>query len=125
MTLGATFFRVPIVRVLPGMASLYETIGLPVNVRGLEFFGLSHQWMNEGGRMRLVVRGEISNITDGTRPVPEIIFAMLDGNGHEFFQWTQKPKIKSLDAFSKTRFRAQIPAPADRVHRVKIRFAKP
>ena len=125
ISLSATLFRVSIVRALPGMAGLYETVGLPVNVRGLEFFGISHQWMNEGERMRLVVRGEISNITNASKPVPEIIFAMLDGSGHEFFQWTERPQTRELKGFAKLRFRAQIPAPANRVHQVKIRFAKP
>ena len=121
---GATLFRVPIVKALPGMAGIYETVGLPVNIRGLEFYGLSHQWMNDHGRMRLVVRGEIGNITDSQKPVPEIVFAMMDGSGHEFFQWTERPRTRRLPAYSKIRFRAQIPAPADRVHKVKIHFAK-
>jgi predicted Zn finger-like uncharacterized protein len=121
---GATLFRVPIVKALPGMAELYAKVGLPVNIRGLEFYGLSHQWVNKGGRMRLVVRGEIANITDDAVPIPEIVFAMVDSSGLEFFQWTERTITKQLKPGAKTRFRAQIPAPADRVQQLKIRFAK-
>jgi predicted Zn finger-like uncharacterized protein len=124
LVMGTTFLRVPIVKALPGMAGLYEKMGYNVNIRGLEFYGLSHQWMEKDGRMRLVVRGEIANITDDAVPVPEIIFAMLDGSGHEFFQWTERMKIKQLAPNTRARFRAQIPAPADRVRQLKIRFAK-
>lgn len=124
LVMGTTFLRVPIVKALPGMAGLYKKMGYSVNIRGLEFYGLSHQWMEKDGRMRLVVRGEIANITDDAVPVPEIIFAMLDGSGHEFFQWTERMKIKQLAPNSRARFRAQIPAPVDRVRQLKIRFAK-
>lgn len=124
IVLGATFFRVSIVRALPGMAGLYQTVGLPVNVRGLEFARLSHQWENTGPRMRLIVRGEIINITDDTILVPEIIFVMVDGSGLEFFQWTERAGPNPLLPKARTRFRAQIPAPVDRVRQLKIRFAK-
>ncbi len=120
---AATAFRVPIVKALPGMAGLYEKAGYPVNIRGLEFLGLNHQWMDQGGRMRLVVRGEIVNITDETMPVPQILFSMIDKSGLEFFQWTEKAGPAMLQPKARTRFRAQIPAPADRVRQLKIRFA--
>ncbi len=120
---AATTFRVPIVKALPGMAGIYEKAGYPVNIRGLEFLGLNHQWMDQGGRMRLVVRGEIVNITDEAMPVPQILFSMLDKSGLEFFQWTEKAGPSLLQPRARTRFRAQIPAPADRVRQLKIRFA--
>ena len=120
---AATTFRVPIVKALPGMAGLYEKAGYPVNIRGLEFLGLSHQWMDQGGRMRLVVRGEIVNITNEAMPVPQILFSMLDKSGLEFFQWTEKAGPALLQPKARTRFRAQIPAPAERVRQLKIRFA--
>jgi hypothetical protein len=121
---SAVLFRVSISKALPGMADVYESVGLPVNVRGLEFNRLSHQWENKGGLMRLIVRGEIVNITDDPVAMPEIVFAMLDSNGLEFFQWTELPETRQLSPRGSTRFRAQIPAPADRVRQLKIRFAK-
>ena len=108
---AATTFRVPIVKALPGMAGLYEKAGYPVNIRGLEFIGLNHQWMDQGGRMRLIVRGEIVNITNDAMPVPQILFSMLDKSGLEFFQWTEKAGPALLQPKARTRFRAQIPAP--------------
>ncbi len=120
---AATTLRVPIVKALPGMAGIYEKAGYPVNIRGLEFLGLNHQWMDQGGRMRLIVRGEIVNITNEAMPVPQILFSMLDKSGLEFFQWTQKAGRAMLQPKARTRFRAQIPAPADRVRQLKIRFA--
>ncbi len=121
---AASLFRVSIVKALPGMAAVYETIGYRVNIRGLEFNGLSHQWVDKGDRMHLVVRGEIVNITGDPVKIPEVVFTMLDGSGLEFFQWTERPKVRQLAPGARTRFRAQIPAPANRVHQLKIRFAK-
>ena len=120
---GATLFRVPIVKALPGMAGLYDKVGLPVNVRGLEFAGLNHQWMNKNGRAKLIVRGEILNITDEPMPVPQILFSMIDKSGLEFFQWTERAGPTTLQPKARARFRASIPAPADRVRQLKIRFA--
>ncbi|MCP4933778.1 MAG: hypothetical protein GY927_06120 [bacterium] len=119
---GAATFRIPIVKAVPGMAGIYEKAGYPVNIRGLEFLGLNHQWMDQGGRIRLVVRGEIVNITNETMPVPQIRFSMIDKSGLEFFQWTKKTSLALLQPKARTRFRAQIPAPADRVRQLKIRF---
>lgn len=124
LIIGTTLLRVPIVKALPGMAGLYQKVGYSVNIRGLEFHGMTHQWINKGGRVRLVVRGEIANVTGSAVPVPEIIFVMLDSSGHEFFQWTERMKISQLAANTRARFFAQIPAPADRVRQLKIRFAK-
>jgi hypothetical protein len=106
------------------MADLYALVGLPVNVRGLDFAGLSQQWTEQDGRPRLVVRGEIRNVTDIERPLPELVFAMHDASGMEFFQWVEKVEAKSLPPRSGVRFRAQIPAPPDRARQLHIRFAK-
>lgn len=126
LTLGSfgVMLREPISRAVPGMADLYTALGLPVNVRGLAFYGLSHQWQEEDGRLRLVVRGEIINITDRERTLPELVFAMHDGTGMEFFQWMERIEGKTLPPYGRTRFRAQIPAPPERVRRLHIRFAK-
>jgi predicted Zn finger-like uncharacterized protein len=116
--------REAISRHIPGMADLYAAIGLPVNIRGLDFIGLSQQWTEQDGRLRLVVRGEIVNITDEERPLPELVFAMYDASGMEFFQWMERIDAQSLPPHGNTRFRAQIPAPPDRVRQLHIRFAK-
>ena len=121
---GAAMFRVPISQAIPGMAGLYEKVGLPVNIRGLEFHGISHQWINEAGQAKLVVRGEIVNITGKEVAVPEMVFIIVDHKGLAFFQWTEQAMVDRLKTGARVRFRVQIPAPADRVRQVKIRFAR-
>ena len=116
--------REPIARALPGMADIYAFMGMPVNVRGLEFADLSHHWVKKGAVSQLDVRGEIVNITDEKKPVPEVVFAMLDANGMEFFQWTERTNANQLPPHGRARFHARIPAPADRVHQLQIRFAR-
>jgi len=74
--------------------------------------------------MMLIVRGEIANLTREETSVPDVVFAMFDNSGREFFQWTESPATKRLAKGGISRFHATIPAPASKVKRLMVRFAR-
>jgi hypothetical protein len=67
--------RKQIVRAVPATSALYAAAGLPVNLRGLEFRGVTSQVSGESAQRLLKVQGEIANLRPGPNPVPPIELA--------------------------------------------------
>ncbi|MEZ5775662.1 MAG: FxLYD domain-containing protein [Hyphomicrobiaceae bacterium] len=116
--------RVEVARALPGSASIYAALGMPVNVRGLVFHDVAYQWSADGkGRPALDISGEIENITDEPVKVPTVVFAFLDEEGLELFSWATPVRRSALPPGKRSRFQARIPAPPEAVHNLQVRFA--
>ncbi len=124
VTSVAYFQRVNVVRVLPGAASAYERIGLPVNVRGLEFEGVKYSWESSAGRPVLEVYGDITNITSKPLKVPTVVFGLRTKEKVEVYQWAADVRSELLPPGEKTAFTAQIPSPPKSIRDVQVRFAK-
>ncbi len=83
--------RQQVVRFLPQMASLYASIGLPVNLRGLAFENIKTLREMHDGVPMLVVEGEIVGTTARHTEVPRLRFAVVDGSGKEIYAWSARP----------------------------------
>ena len=122
---GVSYFqRVNVVRALPGAASAYERIGLPVNVRGIEFEKVKYSWETSAGRPVLEVFGEIVNITSEPVRVPTVVFGLRTKEKVEVYQWAADVRSELLPAGERTAFSAQIPTPPKSIRDVQVRFAK-
>ena len=121
---GAYFQRVNVVRALPGAASAYARLGLPVNVRGLAFENVAYSWAHSAGRPVLEVSGEIVNVTALPLKVPTVVFGLRTKEKVEVYQWAADVSSELLPAGGRTAFTAQIPAPPKSIRDVQIRFAK-
>ena len=69
---AAVWGRAHLVRMAPATAALYAAVGLPVNLRGIEFRGVRSELAGAGSETFLVVEGEIANISGRDAPVPPI-----------------------------------------------------
>ena len=67
--LGALSWRATVVRHFPQTASLYTSIGLPVNLRGLFFESVKSRNEFEDGTNVLVIEGTIVNLTTRISPI--------------------------------------------------------
>ncbi|HDO52334.1 MAG TPA: DUF3426 domain-containing protein [Rhizobiales bacterium] len=121
---AAYFQRVNVVRALPGAASAYERIGLPVNVRGIEFEKVEYSWEMSAGRPVLEVYGDIVNVTSGPLKVPTVVFGLRTKEKVEVYQWAADVRSELLPAGERTAFSAQIPTPPKSIRDVQVRFAK-
>ena len=115
--------RETIVSALPGSASFYSGLGLPVNLRGLEFQNVTSTWTMEADQPVLEVRGAIVNITDGQIAVPTVVFAIHDEDGVEVHQWKAEVTEEPLEAGGRTQFAARIPSPPASSRSVQVKFA--
>ncbi|MFK0300353.1 DUF3426 domain-containing protein [Brevundimonas sp. NPDC090276] len=81
--LGAAFaFRLPIVQAWPQAAAVYNLVGAPVNLAGLEFEAVGARTApHDPGKV--VVSGALRNIRDNEVVVPPVRVALLDAKGGE------------------------------------------
>ena len=125
--LGALAYveRQVVVRALPGTAAAFAAMGAPVNVRGLEFSAVDSQWqVDPRGRPVLSLTGQVKNVSRESQKVPTVVFAFLDADGRELFDWATPVRLTSLAPGETMPFTTVVPAPPEAVRGVEIRFAK-
>jgi predicted Zn finger-like uncharacterized protein len=114
--------RADIVRALPQTASLFNAIGLGVNLRHLTFKDITTKQEKHEGATILVVEGTI--VATGSKPteVPRLRFAISAGNGHEIYAWTALPSRTKLAPGEALPFRTRLASPPEQGQSIKIRF---
>jgi predicted Zn finger-like uncharacterized protein len=119
---GAVAFRVPVVAAFPNLASLYQMLGLPVNLRGLVFERVQTLREVDNGQAVLVVEGQLNNPTTQDRPVPAIRFALRGDDKQEIYAWSIDPKVTSLTPGANMRFRSRLASPPDQAADLQVRM---
>ncbi len=80
VTIGwaAVHYRQTIVELWPGVAPLYEVVGLPVETEGIALTDIAYQHEVEDGQPVLSVMGKVVNVSDRELPVPVIRVMLSD-----------------------------------------------
>jgi predicted Zn finger-like uncharacterized protein len=115
--------RTHIVRAYPPTAALYARVGLPVNLRGLEFRAVRSELVADGTDTFLVIEGEIANISGRDAPVPPIEIGVRGAEGHMLYTWTNDPPRPTLTTSDTAQFTARLAAPPAEARQVLVRFA--
>lgn len=110
------------VRAAPQLAGLFETIGMPVNVRGLSLSSIESGVVADGQNRFLIVEGDVTNITKSKAAVPLIEVAVKDAGGATLYTWTTEPPRESLQPAELVRFRARLASPPEQGQSVRVRF---
>jgi predicted Zn finger-like uncharacterized protein len=111
------------VRVAPQLASAFEMLGFPVNVRGLKLSAVESGLVEDMAGRFLVVEGDVTNITRGNARVPPIEVAVKDSAGQTLYSWKTDPPRSELEPAELMRFRARLAAPPAAGQSVLVRFA--
>ena len=114
--------RKDVVRALPQTAAFYAAMGLSVNLRGLEFDGVTTATHQDEGVPVLVVEGNIVNDTYHTVAVPRLKFAVRNNAGAEIYSWTAVPPRTALPPGESAAFRARLASPPLEARDVLVRF---
>jgi len=114
--------RDQIVRYAPQTASFYSLIGLPVNLRGLDFENIRVVRDMQDGIPVLVVEGKIVSTTRAITEVPRLRFAIHDQAGKEIYTWTMMPSRTLLASGETLPFRSRLASPPAEGRDVSIRF---
>jgi hypothetical protein len=125
-TMTAVAARATIVSIAPATASVYASVGLPVNLLGLSIVKV-HATMAEQteGPGELLISGEIENLRDAKTSLPSLRLALRGEDGCEIYFWTSKGPKTSLNARERVAFRARLAAPPAGVRDVLVKFAEP
>ena len=118
----AVWQRNMVVRAAPQLAGAFETIGLPVNVRGLSLSAIESGLVEDGAHRFLVVEGDVTNITRSQAKVPLIEVAVKDAAGATLYTWTAEPPRANLEPAELIRFRARLASPPENGRSVRVRF---
>lgn len=119
---GLFWQRDMVVRAAPQLASLFERLGLPVNVRGLRLTAVESGLVQDAQGRFLVVEGDVTNIAKGPTPIPLIEVSVKDAGGQTLYTWTTDPPRPSLDPSELVRFRARLASPPENGQSVQVRF---
>jgi hypothetical protein len=113
--------RQEIVRYLPQTASLFSTIGLPVNLRQLAFEDVRVNKETENGVTVVAVDGKIVSKSAKPVSVPRLRFAARNAQGREIYTWTARPERSTLPPGETLEFHSFGKPPADSAD-VMVRF---
>ena len=119
---GLIAWRADIVRFMPQTASLYAAIGLPVNLRGLEFIDIVTRKELEDGVQMLVVEGFIRSHSRRNAEVTRLRFAVRNAAGQEIYSWTALPARTVIPPGATLPFRSRLASPPPEAHAVLVRF---
>jgi predicted Zn finger-like uncharacterized protein len=119
---GFVFERHKIVKTFPETAHLYAKLGMPVNLKGLNFVNIQTELVQEQNGSFLVVEGEIINPTADMKKVPKIALTIRDEAGDNVYMWTATPQRPTLIAGDRLKFRARLASPPVEGKNVLVRF---
>ncbi len=111
------------VAAVPDLAGLYETIGLPVNLRGLAINDLAGKREMTGEGARLTVSGALVNLKDGSQPVPGLIVELRDSARTPIRTIAMAPPVALLAGLEGKPFRFVIDDVPKTAVGVAVRFA--
>jgi hypothetical protein len=89
-------WRTDVVWAMPQTASFYAGLGLPVNIRGVQFETVTAAAERHDGEPVLIVKGKIGNGTNNIQALPHLHFAVRDLQRQEIYSWTAAPARGSL-----------------------------
>ncbi|KKB07686.1 DUF3426 domain-containing protein [Devosia chinhatensis] len=123
MLAGAYMGRVQLVERYPDLAGIYEAIGLPVNVIGLDFSNLESVRTLSGGSEVLMVSAQIIGLNSKPMPVPPILVSLLDAQGEPVYEWSVASRAGDLMAGERATFDTRLSLPPSEAARVRLSFA--
>ncbi len=122
VVVGAIASRSTVVRAVPDLAGLYAAVGLPVNLRGLEFKGIKTTREMQDGISVLVIEGEVVNITGHPVELPRLRLGVLGPDNRELYSWTAVLPRSILSDGEKISFRSRLASPPAEGREVLVRF---
>lgn len=114
--------REGVVRAIPDTAKLYAMIGLPVNVRGVEFSQFTAERSMVAGLPVLTIEGSVINVVDRSVSLGPMRLALMGAEGQELFVWRVEPAAEMLNPEQSVAIASELTAPPPNVNGVAVRF---
>ncbi len=122
LILFVLIFRGNIVRAFPDLAGIYQSVGLGVNVVGLEFSQVETlKSLNEGGEI-LYITAEIGSVSSNQVIVPRVNISLLDEDGISIYEWSITPKASIILPGEWIALHTQLSSPPESTRSVRLAF---
>jgi predicted Zn finger-like uncharacterized protein len=115
-------WRTDFVRAMPQTASFFASMGMPVNLRGLDFADIATSTEQHDGVPILVVEGNIVNSAGRIVDVPRLKFTLRNPARQEIYSWTAVPSRTMLPPGEAVSFRTRLASPPLNGQDVLVRF---
>jgi predicted Zn finger-like uncharacterized protein len=115
-------WRNDFVRLFPQTSAFYALTGLSVNLRGVDFAGVTTTAEQREGVPILVVQGNIVNTARKVVDVPRIKFIARNAARQEIYSWTAAPARTALSPGEVVPFRSRLASPPTDAQDVLVRF---
>lgn len=120
---GGVYFRTGIVRAVPDLAGVYSSIGLGVNIVGLEFTEVQTLRALKDGTDVMVVSARIRNVVGRQVAVPAIVVSILDENGTSLLNWSVTPLARAIGPGEFVDFETELNSAPQGAETVELAFA--
>jgi hypothetical protein len=117
-------YRQAISEAWPQSSSLYDAIGMPVNVRGLDIQEVDYKQEFEDVQPVLVISGKVVNMTNRELSVPLVRIGLSDAAQRELESWTADIGTPTLGPGEARSFVSRYPNPPVDSHTVDVRFVR-
>ena len=118
----AYIFRQTIVDRTPAAATLYNAIGIPVKISGLDFESPKAKNILIDGEPVFVVNGFVRNLSGSNQPIPLIRLSLHNPAGEEVAHWFVEIDQPALPAGDRIEYQSQYPNPPIDARTLKYRF---
>jgi hypothetical protein len=119
---AAVNYRAAIVRYVPELAGPFAAIGLPVNLRGLEFRSIKTSHETQDGVPVLIIEGEVVNVTRQPVEVPRLRLSVMNDEDRELYAWTALLPRSVLPEGESLPFRSRLASPPPDTKKAVVRF---
>ena len=118
----AYFFRQTIVDRTPAAATLYNALGIPVKVSGLDFENPKAKNVFIDGELVFVINGYVRNLSGRNQEIPMIRLSLHNPAGDEVAHWFVEIDQPMLPAGDRIEYQSQYPNPPIDAVKLKYRF---
>jgi predicted Zn finger-like uncharacterized protein len=115
--------RVDLVRWFPSLAGLYASIGLPVNVVGLDFEDSKTLSMLRDGKTVMQISARLRSVSSQPVSVPPVLVSLVNADGATLYEWTVAPKLAEMEPGDVIDFSTEVTSPPDGAVNVRLSFA--
>lgn len=124
---GLWFGRDALIGAWPAAERIYAAVGLvateaPLPGAGLRIEQPRARQEEDSGTPYLVIDGEVVNEVDETRPVPEMVLVLLDGQQNVVQEWPFATDVVELRAGERVAFSTRLPNPSSKATDLRIEF---
>lgn len=122
---GTFFFKDELVAKVPQLGDVFKMIGFHQVGAGLQIQRVETAQETDQGLEVLVIRGQIENVDEETRPVPMLRAVLFDAEGEEIQNADVAPLKSELKKGEKMSFKIRIKEPSPLRRRITVTFHEP